>query len=265
MDVSTEQTIVYDIHAQNKRIRSDYIEARKTETNLAYSTQRVMIHNLNRFSKCAKKEFKDITRDDIISFLNSLRKSETDDPNHKWIGTYNLYLITISTFFKWFYHPKTEPKQRPKPDVIQNLKQLKRKEKSTYKPSDMWTQEDDLLFLKYCPSKRDRAYHAISRDSSCRPHELLKLKIKDVVFKMAGCSKFNIKELAEWDKKSVKILNSNLPLRHILRRVHLLDRLDVYYFLHHRLHSRYPVVLVYLHQLRDHHYRMARLLQHCLL
>jgi integrase/recombinase XerD len=50
----------------------------------------------------------------------------------------------------------------------------------------MWTQEDDLLFLKYCPSKRDRAYHAISRDSSCRPHELLKLKIKDVVFKMAG-------------------------------------------------------------------------------
>lgn len=186
MDVSTEQTIVYDIHAQNKQILSDYIEARKTETNLAQSTQRVMIDNLNRFSKCAKKEFKDITRDDIISFLNSLRKSETDDPNHKWIGTYNLYLITISTFFKWFYHPKTEPKQRPKPDVIQNLKQLKRKEKSTYKPSDMWTQEDDLLFLKYCPSKRDRAYHAISRDSSCRPHELLKLKIKDVVFKMAG-------------------------------------------------------------------------------
>jgi hypothetical protein len=63
---------------------------------------------------------------------------------------------------------------------------LKRKEQSIYKPSDMWTQEDDILFLKYCPSKRDRCYHAISRDSSCRPHELLKLKIKDVVFKMVG-------------------------------------------------------------------------------
>ena len=44
----------------------------------------------------------------------------------------------------------------------------------------------DLLFLKYCPSKRDRCYHAVSRDLSCRPHELLKLRIKDVVFKMAG-------------------------------------------------------------------------------
>ena len=43
-----------------------------------------------------------------------------------------------------------------------------------------------MLFLKYCPSKRDRCYHAVSRDLSCRPHELLKLRIKDVVFKMAG-------------------------------------------------------------------------------
>ena len=94
--------------------------------------------------------------------------------------------MTIDTFFKWLYYPKTEPKERPKPDILLNIKRLKRKEKSSYKPTDMWTQEDDLLFLKYCPSKRDRAYHAISRGSSCRPHELLKLKIKDVVFKMAG-------------------------------------------------------------------------------
>jgi integrase len=62
---------------------------------------------------------------------------------------------------------------------------LKRKEQSVYKPSDLWTQEDDLLFLKYCPSKRDSCYHAISRDSSWRPHEILKLKIKDFVFKMS--------------------------------------------------------------------------------
>jgi integrase len=42
---------------------------------------------------------------------------------------------------------------------------------------------DDLLFLKYCPSKRDRCYHAISRDTSCRPNEILRLRIKDVGFK----------------------------------------------------------------------------------
>jgi integrase/recombinase XerD len=86
-------------------------------------------------------------------------------------------------FFKWLYSPDTEQK-RLKPSVIENIPQLKRKEKSIYKPNDLWTLEDDSLFLKYCPNPRDRCYHAMSRDSAARPHELLKLRIKDIVFKL---------------------------------------------------------------------------------
>lgn len=104
---------------------------------------------------------------------------------HGWVATYNLYLIVLTRFFKWLYCPDLSPKERLKPSCV-DIPALKRREQSIYKPSDMWTQDDDVLFLKYCPSKRDRCYHAISRDSSCRPHELLKLKIKDVVFKMVG-------------------------------------------------------------------------------
>ncbi|TLX84660.1 MAG: site-specific integrase [Thaumarchaeota archaeon] len=126
-----------------------------------------------------------MTKDDNLLFLNSLRKSEDKDPLHGWVSTYNTYLIILGRFFKWLYHPNLSRRERLKP-LCMDLASLKRKEQSIYKPSDMWTQEDDLLFLKYCPSKRDRCYHAISRDSSCRPHELLKLKIKDVVFKMAS-------------------------------------------------------------------------------
>ena len=92
----------------------------------------------------------------------------------------------MSRFFKWLYYPNLSQKERPKPPVIENISQLKRKEISIYKPTDLWTQEDDQLFLKYCPSKRERCYHMISRDTSCRPHEILGLRIKDVVFKMAG-------------------------------------------------------------------------------
>ena len=89
-------------------------------------------------------------------------------------------------FFKWLHYPDLEPKKRPKPEVIQNILQLKRKEQSIYKPTDLWTAEEDLLFLKYCPSKRIKCYHVMSRDTGCRPHELLKLRIKDVVFKNTG-------------------------------------------------------------------------------
>jgi integrase len=185
------QTIAFDkirieeIQRENQKTIDDYIAARKIEANISKYTQLNTSKTLKYFSRQINKNFQDVTREDVVSLLNSLRKNETQDPNHKWVGTYNLYLVIISTFFKWLYYPKTEPKERPKPEVIQNLKQLKRREKSAYKPTDMWTQDDDILFLKYCPSKRDRCYHAISRDSSCRPHELLNLKIKDVVFKMA--------------------------------------------------------------------------------
>jgi site-specific recombinase XerD len=136
MAADTDQTINYDIRIQNQKIINDYFEARKTETNRACSTQVVMNNTLNRLSRYVNKNFQDVSRDNIVSFLSTLRKTETDDSNHKWIGTYNLYLITIDTFFKWFYNRKTEPKERPKPDVLLNIKRLKRKEKSAYKPTE---------------------------------------------------------------------------------------------------------------------------------
>ena len=75
------------------------------------------------------------------------------------------------------------------------MHQLKRKEKSTYKPTDLWSAEDDAVFLKYCPNPRDRCYHVMSRDSAARPHELLKLRIKDVVFKITPDSKKQYAEI----------------------------------------------------------------------
>jgi integrase/recombinase XerD len=102
------------------------------------------------------------------------------------IGSYNLQLGMLVRFFRWLHYPDIEQSKRPKPPCVSNIPQLRRKEKSVYKPTDLWSQQEDLLFLKYCGSKRDRCYHAISRDTSCRPHEILKIRIKDVVFKVIG-------------------------------------------------------------------------------
>jgi integrase len=134
-------------------------------------------------SKNKTKSFKDFTRADIVGYLDHFRKEESQDPSHKWIGTYNAHLVNIIRFFRWLYSPDIEPKKRPKPKVVQNLPKLKRREISVYKPSDMWVAEDNLLFLKYCPSSRDKCYHSMETDIGARPHELLKLKIKDVEFK----------------------------------------------------------------------------------
>ena len=186
--------------AFNKKVRSiseansvtivDYIIAMKTEINLSDNYKKGTIQALYSLSKHYDKPFNDVTRADLIEFLESYRKTETQDPMHKWIGTYNTLRIYLLRFFKWLYHPDIEPSKRTKPSVVENIAQLKRKEKSIYKPSDLWTQQDDLLFLKLCPSKREKCYHAISRDTSCRPHEILKLKIRDIVFKTTGNSQY---------------------------------------------------------------------------
>jgi integrase/recombinase XerD len=169
----------------------EYIVAMKSEVNLSDNYRKDLIEALARFSQYNdNKPLKNLTRTNIIAFLETLRKTETQDPMHKWIGTYNIFRIYLLRFFKWLYYPDIEPEKRPKPSVIENIARLKRKEKSIYKPSDLWTQQDDLLFLRYCPSKRDRCYHAMSRDSSCRPHEILKLKIKDIAFKTIGTSQY---------------------------------------------------------------------------
>jgi integrase len=129
-------------------------------------------------------------REDIISYLNSIRKSEGVDPLHKWIGTYNSRLRNLIRFFKWLYNPTNAPGQSPKPRILYNVPQLRRKETSIYKPSDLWTLEDDLVFLKWCPSPRDRCYHAISRDLSARPSEILNLKIRDIIIKSVGTKQY---------------------------------------------------------------------------
>lgn len=56
---------------------------------------------------------------------------------HKWIGTYNTYRVHLLRFFKWLYAPHTPPAQRPKPAVVENMPNLKCKEISHYKPSDL--------------------------------------------------------------------------------------------------------------------------------
>ena len=68
------------------------------------------------------------------------------------------------------------------PNCMQGIRKLPRKEKTSYKPSDIWETRAHAVFLKYCPYKRDRCYHALANDMSTRPHKILNLKVKDIKF-----------------------------------------------------------------------------------
>jgi hypothetical protein len=156
----------------------DHILGEQTEHNIKASTAESKVKSLLWLSKYLNdKPFEQVSKQDILSYLNSLRKQTSIDPQQKWIGSYNNRLRYYAKFFRWLYN-KGEPDHRKRisPPCIQGLRQLPRQEKSSYKPSDLWDSREHAVFLKYCPIARDRCYHAMANDMSARPHEILNLK-----------------------------------------------------------------------------------------
>jgi integrase/recombinase XerD len=168
---------------ENALVLAEYITAMKREVNPRPSYMKYTIQFLSELSRVndAAKNFIDMTRMDVLCYLDKCRRPEDED----------IKRIILIRFFKWLYYPNVaDPKRRnelssleKKPECIMGIPQIKRKEISCYKPTDLWTQEDDLLFLKWVTNKRDRCYHTMARDLSARPHEILNLKIKDIIFK----------------------------------------------------------------------------------
>jgi integrase len=179
---------VANTNPANASVIYDYIIAEQTEINIKESTMADKIKKLCWLSKhLSYKSFREITKQDILDYLNSLKKPVSDDPKHKSIGTYNCRQMVFLKFFRWLYNPdEPDHRKRITPPCMIGVKALPRKEKSPYNPEDVWRQEDHTLFLKYCSVPRDRCWHSMVHDTSARPHEILDLKIKDVVFKLSG-------------------------------------------------------------------------------
>ena len=172
---------------ENTEIICNYIIAEISEINLKKSTKegkiKILVWLSNHFEN--KLSFRKMRRQDILDFLSSLRKSSEIDPSQKWINTYNGRQMILLKFFKWLHNPdESDQRNRITPPCMQGIKKLPKREKTPYKPSDIWDVHEHSLFLKYCPDKRDRCYHALANDMSARPHEILNLKIKDITFQV---------------------------------------------------------------------------------
>ncbi|MGB6671289.1 MAG: hypothetical protein WBE34_02535, partial [Candidatus Nitrosopolaris sp.] len=86
---------VLPTNKDNALIICDYVSSLRSEINPSDGYRRnniILLCKISIFFRNAKL-FKEITREDVLSFLDSFRKIETVDPLHKWIGTYNLYRI----------------------------------------------------------------------------------------------------------------------------------------------------------------------------
>ena len=106
---------VLPANKENSLIICDYVSSLRSEVNPSDGYRRnniILLCKISIFFRNAKL-FKEITREDVLSFLDSFRKIETVDPLHKWIGTYNLYRIELMRFFKWLNSPDIDYNKRP--------------------------------------------------------------------------------------------------------------------------------------------------------
>src|SRR5688500_10983954 len=70
----------------------NYVLSMRNEISLSDGYRKLNIYLFYTISKFFnnRKTYKELTRDDVMQFLDSLRKPEELDPLHKWIGTYNI-------------------------------------------------------------------------------------------------------------------------------------------------------------------------------
>jgi integrase/recombinase XerD len=92
------------------------------------------------------KSLKDVNRkEDVLSYLQTKIKSKDNDPDQKWITTYNDYLHRIKHFFRWLYN------QYQKQDIIPmdlwetpgfiGIRPKKTKRLSPYSETEIWEKD----------------------------------------------------------------------------------------------------------------------------
>lgn len=214
--------MVMQVLQDNQITIENYLHSYRNEVNAVKNTYNISMYVLRRLSEYYDhKSFTSMTADDIQNYLSLMKKPVEIDPMHKSIGTYNTYLVHLVRFFKWLYYPEHPENERPKPRCVINLRKIPRREKSIYKAGDMWSQADDLLFLRYCPSKRIRAYHMLARDSSIRPHEILRLKVKDLMYKSVDGKQYaEILVNGKTGSRHIPLINSIPYIREYLMSEH---------------------------------------------
>ena len=130
-----------------------------------------------------KTTFFDIRRkDQILIFLDIKIKTIEEDPDGKWITTWNHYLSHIKYFFKWLHniynnrnfqngvidntitYPLAYDDWKT-PGFIQ-IKKKKTKRLSPYLETELWEREELLCILKYEPSKRNKLPLALFWDNA---------------------------------------------------------------------------------------------------
>lgn len=181
---TVNSALISDFHAYMKgNDTSERHQNNNLKVMIAYSKY---LDPDTTFYQIARKE-------SILDFLDTKIKSVQDDPEKRWITTWNHYLVHIKHFFRWLENNKIkadrgvskspEPQSNWQTPSFVQIQKKKTKRVSPYSESDIWDLEDLQTIIKYEPFKRNKAAIALMWDLNARNHEITLLKIKHIRLK----------------------------------------------------------------------------------
>jgi len=155
-----------------------YVEA----NGLAENTLSIKLENLEKFSLFIKKDYKEVTKEDITNYLSWVNN------NHSG-GTPTLIAINLKCFFKWFYENYMEWKprfQQDYPELVSWIKTSSNNNNGHLLPEEILTLDEIKSLVEHSTSLRNKALIMLLYDGALRIGEALNLKIKNLVFDEYG-------------------------------------------------------------------------------
>src|SRR5215203_5539833 len=181
------EEISNDVNRQLIKDYHRYLIARETGTN--YQKDNVKLTYMFAKFIGESKTFYDIKDSEaIVVFLDTRRKSKEEDPEQKWITTWNDYLWRLKMFYRWLYNLKMKgDNQNNYSDISNwitpgfvNIHKKKTKRLSPYNECDIWEKEELISIIKYEAYKRNKVILTLLWDFNARPHEITLMRIKNL-------------------------------------------------------------------------------------
>ena len=128
------------------------------------------------------------SKEQIMKFLDTKIRSNSEDLDQRWITTWNDYLVRIKHFFRWLHNCRTRLDHSHSsndwytPEFV-NIKKKRTKRLSPYGEHEIWDIEDLKTVIKYEPHKRNKAILSLLWDLNGRNHEITLLRIKHIRLK----------------------------------------------------------------------------------
>jgi integrase len=143
------------------------------------------------------KSLDEITQSqDITDYLMAIKmknditkkeKNQYDLNDEKWKTTWNDYFERLNYFFRWYFscHKKGEFIDEENWDTPEFMKIKKKKinKENKYDSIEIWSKEELLSIIEYEDDIRNKAIITLLWDLNARNHEVVRMKIKNVVFK----------------------------------------------------------------------------------